>query len=202
MRCYCSTSDSSTSSCPARRLNRTRRRYEVSVHWVILNFIHPPPTPTQPSYASNMLWFATARTLLKESQLLQFCRSCLVTVMEKKQCLEVTEVSPHQKCNSTRHTLWRQLDVWGELASHTTFNPPPQFSRLGIQVSLDIYVCLSRILLGGLLYLFFRSVFLKLVCYAHVFPCTNCSSTHSHTRSPLPSEYPSCSPSSPLLSQT
>ena len=36
------------------------------------------------------------------------------------------------------------LGVWGELASHKRlFNPPSQFSRLGIQVSpLYIYVCL------------------------------------------------------------
>ena len=33
------------------------------------------------------------------------------------------------------------------------FNPPPQFSRLGIQVSLAIYVCLSGLWLGGLLHL-------------------------------------------------
>ena len=51
------------------------------------------------------------------------------------------------------------------------FNPPPQFSRLGIQVSLAIYVCLSGLWLGGLLHLSFLSDFLKLVCYAHVFPC-------------------------------
>ena len=39
------------------------------------------------------------------------------------------------------------LDVWGELASHI---PLPQFSRLGIQVSLAIYACLSGSWLGGL----------------------------------------------------
>ena len=50
-------------------------------------------------------------------------------------------------------------------------NPPSQFSRLGIQVSLAIYVCLSGLWLGGLLYLSFLSYFFKLVCYAHVFPC-------------------------------
>ena len=49
--------------------------------------------------------------------------------------------------------------------------PPSQFSRLGIQVSLAIYVCLSGIWLGGLFYLSFLSYFFKLVCYAHVFPC-------------------------------
>ena len=47
-----------------------------------------------------------------------------------------------------------------------------QFSRLGIQASLAIYVCLSGLWLGGLLYLSSLSVSLKLVCYAHVFPCT------------------------------
>ena len=52
---------------------------------------------------------------------------------------------------------WGYLDVWGELASH--FNPPPQFSRLGIQVSLAIYVCLSGSWLGGLpLYFSYASV--------------------------------------------
>ena len=33
------------------------------------------------------------------------------------------------------------------------FNPPPQFSRVGIQVSLAIYVCLSGSWLGGLPFL-------------------------------------------------
>ena len=33
------------------------------------------------------------------------------------------------------------------------------------------YVCLSGLWLGRLLYLSFLSTFLKLVCYAHVFPC-------------------------------
>ena len=51
------------------------------------------------------------------------------------------------------------------------FNPPPQFSRLGIRVSLAIYVCLSGLWLGGLLHHSFLSYFFKLVCYAHVFPC-------------------------------
>ena len=48
------------------------------------------------------------------------------------------------------------------------FNPPSQFSRLGIQVSLAIYVCLSGIWLGGLFYLSFLSYFFKLVCYVHI----------------------------------
>ena len=34
-----------------------------------------------------------------------------------------------------------------------------------------IYACLSGLWLGGLLHLSFLSDFLKLVCYAHVFPC-------------------------------
>ena len=34
------------------------------------------------------------------------------------------------------------------------------------------YVCLSGLWLGGLLYLSFLTYFFKLVCYAHVFPCT------------------------------
>ena len=54
--------------------------------------------------------------------------------------------------------------------------PTAQFSRLGIQVSLAINVCLSGLWLGGLLYLSFLSYFFKLVCYAHAFACT-CIST-------------------------
>ena len=38
-------------------------------------------------------------------------------------------------------------------------------------MSLLLYVCLSGLWLGGLLYLSFLSYFFKLVCYAHVFPC-------------------------------
>ena len=49
------------------------------------------------------------------------------------------------------------------------------FSRLGIKVSLAIYMymyfCLCGLWLGGLLHLSFLSDFLKLVYYAHVFPC-------------------------------
>ena len=39
-------------------------------------------------------------------------------------------------------------------------------------MSLAIYVCLPGLWLGRLLHLSFLSTFLKLVCYAHVFPCT------------------------------
>ena len=38
-----------------------------------------------------------------------------------------------------------------------------------VGLRLAIYVCLSGLLFGGLLYLSFLSVFSKLVCYAHVF---------------------------------
>ena len=51
--------------------------------------------------------------------------------------------------------------------------PPSQFSRLGIQVSLAIYVCLPGLWLGGLPYLSFLSVFLKLACHVHVYTCFN-----------------------------
>ena len=37
--------------------------------------------------------------------------------------------------------------------------------------SMYMYVCLSGLWLGGSLHLSFLSDFLKLVCYAHVFPC-------------------------------
>ena len=40
-------------------------------------------------------------------------------------------------------------------------------------VHVLLYVCLSGLRLGGLLYLSFLSYFFKLVCYAHVFPCTS-----------------------------
>ena len=49
---------------------------------------------------------------------------------------------------------------------------------------VSCYICLSRLWLGRLLYVYtisFLSVFLKLVCYAHVFPCIYiCSHPHSH----------------------
>ena len=38
-----------------------------------------------------------------------------------------------------------------------------------ITVCMYMFVCLSGLWLGGLLYLYFLSDFLKLVCYAHVF---------------------------------
>ena len=47
-------------------------------------------------------------------------------------------------------SILEHLDVWGELASHKRlFNPPPQFSRLGIMVSL-------------------RLIFMFLVCDVHI----------------------------------
>ena len=52
----------------------------------------------------------------------------------------------------------------------TIFNPPSQFSRLGIQVSLAI-ICLFVWAMVGWVALPFFSLF-KLMCYAHVFPCT------------------------------
>ena len=44
------------------------------------------------SYASHMLCFATARTLLKDSQCMQFCRKMLTAIMQKQECLEVVDV--------------------------------------------------------------------------------------------------------------
>ena len=40
-------------------------------------------------------------------------------------------------------SILEHLDVWGELASHKRlFNPPPQFSKLGILMSLrPIFLC-------------------------------------------------------------
>ena len=52
-----------------------------------------------------------------------------------------------------------------------TRNPPPQFSRLGIRVSLAIYVCLSGLWLGGLFHLSFLSYSFKLVCYTCICTC-------------------------------
>ena len=46
---------------------------------------------------------------------------------------------------------------------------------------LAMYVCLSGLWLGGILNLYFLSVFLKLVCYAHVFKCNN-SRGQGHTQ--------------------
>ena len=58
--------------------------------------------------------------------------------------------------------------MWGELASHKrSLTHHPSFSRLGIQVSLAI-ICLFVWAMVG----WVTSYFLKLVCYAHVFPCT------------------------------
>ena len=51
------------------------------------------------------------------------------------------------------------------------FNPPPQFSRLGIQVSIAIICLFVWAMVGWLHYLSFLSYFFKLVCYARVFPC-------------------------------
>ena len=44
-----------------------------------------------------------------------------------------------------------------QLRIYNIFNPPPQFSRLGIHVSLE-YVCWSGLWLGGLLYISKASV--------------------------------------------
>ena len=66
--------------------------------------------------------------------------------------------------------------------STCTFNPPSQFSRLGIQASLAI-ICLFVWAMGGWVALPFFSFlfFFKLVCYAHVFPCTcTCTCTYVH----------------------
>ena len=54
-----------------------------------------------------------------------------------------------------------ELDVWG------------QFSRLGIQVSLAIICLFVRDMVGWVTLPFFSFLFLTLVCYAHVFPCTH-----------------------------
>ena len=72
--------------------------------------------------------------------------------------------------------------MWGELASHKRlFNPPPQFSRLGILVSLrpififlvcDVHICVPLFVLVGI-------TFLPLYSLASVL-CT-CISMYIHT---------------------
>lgn len=49
----------------------------------------------QSSQASDMLWFLTARTLLKESHIMQFCRRTLCAIVEKPRCIEAVEVGQH-----------------------------------------------------------------------------------------------------------
>ena len=48
--------------------------------------------PPQSSHASDMLWFLTARTLLKESHIMQFCRRTLCAIIEKPRCIDTVEV--------------------------------------------------------------------------------------------------------------
>ena len=61
------------------------------------------------------------------------------------------------------------------------FNPPSQFSRLGIQVSLAI-ICLFVWAMVGWVALSFL-FFFKLVCYAHVFPCIYmCAHVHVYVQ--------------------
>ena len=68
---------------------------------------------------------------------------------------------------------WGHLDVSGELASHkrSLTHRPSSHGWASRCPYIAIYVCLSRLGLGELLHLSFLSYFLKLVCYAHVFPC-------------------------------
>ena len=40
-----------------------------------------------------MLWFLTARTLLKESQVMLFCRRTLCAIIDKPRSVEAAEVS-------------------------------------------------------------------------------------------------------------
>jgi hypothetical protein len=40
-----------------------------------------------------MLWFLTARTLLKESQVMLFCRRTLCAIVDKPRSVEAIEVS-------------------------------------------------------------------------------------------------------------
>ena len=65
--------------------------------------------------------------------------------------------------------------MWGELASHKRlFNPPPQFSRLGILVSLrPIFLCNFQFLVCDVHICVPLYVWLCLsgLGYAHVFPC-------------------------------
>ena len=60
----------------------------------------------------------------------------------------------------------------GELASHKRSQKAAVLKAGHPGVPSYIMFCLSVLCLGGLLYLSFLSYFFKLVCYAHVFPCT------------------------------
>ena len=79
----------------------------------------------------------------------------------------------HVSCakSGNESSFYTDLILYTCMYLYTCTYVPSQFSRLGIQVSLAIYVCLSGIWLGGLFYLSFLSYFFELVCYAHVFPC-------------------------------
>ena len=67
--------------------------YVGGVHCVVnVSPVLPPPQSSYASYASHMLWFATARTLLKDSQCMQFCRKTLTAIMQKQECLEIVGV--------------------------------------------------------------------------------------------------------------
>ena len=54
-------------------------------------------------------------------------------------------------------SILEHLDVWGESASHKRlFNPPPQFSRLGILVSLrPIFLCNFQFLVCDVRYIYY-----------------------------------------------
>ena len=70
-------------------------------------------------------------------------------------------------CYLNIYTCTCTCRLYMELASHKVFNPPPQFSMLGIQVSTCMFVCLGYGWVGYFTFLFLFT-FLKLVCYAHV----------------------------------
>ena len=49
--------------------------------------------PLQVSYSSQMLWYLTTRTLLNDSQVMEFSRKMLSAIMSNQRCLDVAEVS-------------------------------------------------------------------------------------------------------------
>lgn len=53
----------------------------------------------QSSQASDMLWFLTARILLRESQVMLFCRRTLCAIVDKPRSVEAVEVGSYNNKN-------------------------------------------------------------------------------------------------------
>ena len=96
--------------------------------------------------------------------------------MRKEELCSISWSFPLRLVSTHYMFLWMCGESW--LATNNPTTPVLKAGLSGLPFYNYMLVCLSGLWLGGLPYLSFLSVFLKLVCYMYMYICT-CVSMHT-----------------------